>query len=568
MAKKTPDTYAKAKKVIADNAQKVGKTVAREIGLSRMQNMNIVKTLRLETAERQMIILLSIGVLIFANLIVSPLVYRIDLSKGQAYSLSNSTKELLRSLDDRLTITFYASNDLPTQILIVKNEVRAFLNEYDTIGGNNVVVEVKDPSNNEQIDSEARERGLQELQFSQTAQDEFLNIVSFFGISIQYGDKTEVIPQATQVENLEYDISTAIYKTTRDQVPQVGIIGAQTMPPVMAEPMLGQQGDTIGEIRQLLRQQFNVNDVSLTSANSDAPTDGSIANEETASEEVASISATNKAVLIFDDGQKQYSEAEVGAIREYIADGGDVLFFVDRFWGLDQMVPSPANHNLFPLLEEYGIQINADLVMSPPPMAEIIMRRPNEFSPFVYPLWLRTDNFNTDITYFSNVGLLTFPWVSSITKVDANDSDVRDVVYSIEQSWRQTTESPMVSPDEIEEIVVPDRNELQQQLLIAESTHKERGTVMVVPSSRFVMSRFLSQTSQNIPFILNVVNNYASDGKLAGIQSRSVNSYPIKPIPESVRDMFKYSAILLFPILFGVYGALRLTRRAQTKEVA
>ena len=101
---------------------------------------------------------------------------------------------------------------------------------------------------------------------------------------------------------------------------------------------------------------------------------------------------------------------------------------------------------------------------------------------------------------------------------------------------------------------------MKQFDLIVEAEKKDAGQFILIPSSRFVKDQFLTRGQDNVGFILNVVNTYASGGALSGIRSRAVSIAPLKNIPENTKDIVKYGNIF-FPLLFGIFGAMRLLKR-------
>jgi len=88
---------------------------------------------------------------------------------------------------------------------------------------------------------------------------------------------------------------------------------------------------------------------------------------------------------------------------------------------------------------------------------------------------------------------------------------------------------------------------------------------MVLGSSRFILSNYLSRESQNLEFILNVLGDYASDGALSGISSRAVNLYPLPELPENVQEFYKYANIIVLPGIFALYGMWRMWKRNQSR---
>ena len=82
--------------------------------------------------------------------------------------------------------------------------------------------------------------------------------------------------------------------------------------------------------------------------------------------------------------------------------------------------------------------------------------------------------------------------------------------------------------------------------------------MLVIPSSRFLYEQYMSKEEGNLEFILNTVDTVSSNGSLSGIRSRIVSIYPIPDMSDSQKDIDKYTAILLFPLIWGIYGGIRL----------
>ncbi len=174
-----------------------------------------------------------------------------------------------------------------------------------------------------------------------------------------------------------------------------------------------------------------------------------------------------------------------------------------------------------------------------------------------YPLWIKTNSFNLKTSYFGNINQLTFPWVSSLTLNKVKDIQSFSIVDSTKKSWEQTSTDFNLNP---QNIPTPDIKNLKSFILAAES-QKKNSRLVVIPSSRFIQDKYLNQSSSNLEFILNVLNDMASQGTLAGIRSRAISFYPLPDLSDSQKNIFKYGNIILLPILFGIYGGIRLFKR-------
>ena len=84
------------------------------------------------------VFLAIVGVVFLVNYISSVKFYRLDLTSEQRFSLSDSTKTILRELDDIVYVQCYLEgNNFPAGIKRLRNETREMLNEFRAYGGAN-----------------------------------------------------------------------------------------------------------------------------------------------------------------------------------------------------------------------------------------------------------------------------------------------------------------------------------------------------------------------------------------------------------------------------------------------
>jgi len=75
-------------------------------------------------------VLMVIGILVLVNFISVRLFSRLDLTKAGVYTLSDASKNLVRNLDDRITVKAYFTEDLPAPYNNNRRQVLDILNEY------------------------------------------------------------------------------------------------------------------------------------------------------------------------------------------------------------------------------------------------------------------------------------------------------------------------------------------------------------------------------------------------------------------------------------------------------
>lgn len=499
-------------------------------GLKHLKRLNFVKILDLAKVERQLIYGISIVLFIIANLLVSSFSFRYDASYGNAYTLSSSTKKVLKNLDDVVNIKFYVSSDIPTRLIPLKTDVVDLLNEYKKEGRGKMRTKILDPKKDLQALNEAKTAGIPELQFSQLEQDKYAVSSSFFGIALSYGDKKEILPQVTELDSLEYNLTAAIYKMTKKELVKIGIIGR--------EEVFDPSQNPLASFIQTASKQFTIEYVDATVS------------------ATKKLDTSYKTLLVFDTGVKEFGSQEIEALKNYFTQKGKAIFFVDGVWVQDNLTTLPAKHNQSALLSEYGIKIQSNLALST--AAELVNFGNDQVSFLApYPFWLKTGNFDLKSSYFSNIGQLTYPWVSSISLEKKGGMEAKPLVWSTKQSWEQK-DSFVLSPQDVPQ---PQEKDLKQFIITAESKARNGAHIVVVPSSRFILDRYISRGSGNLEFVINLLNDMASDGALSGIRQRIVNFYPVPDLPEPEKDIFKYANILVLPMTFALFGILRLLKR-------
>lgn len=493
-----------------------------------LNGLNILKFLRLKSFEKNAIYVLVFVAFVAINLVVGFLPFRLDFSRGKAYTLSDSTTSLLHHLDDLVTLTFYVSSDLPARLTPVKNDVVDFLNEYKKAGGNKIQIKIVDPKKDPKLAEDAQVIGIPELQFSQLDQDKYALANGFFGIGVVYGSKKGAIPQATDLQNLEFDLTSTIYKLTNKKMQTVGMVG---------DTDLSTGQSKVAALQKVLSQQVDVQSVELGGTG----------------DPLKSV----KTLVVFSDPGQKYSDTELQRLNDYLAKGGKAVIFEDGVAVQDNLQVTEKANNLDSVLSHYGLSVKNNLVLSS--TAEMVNFGNSQVSFFVpYPFWAKTNVFNQATPYFSNVSQLTYPWTSAVQISKKNGVDYIRLVESTPKSWEQVKDFQLTP----QLITTPKENQMKAQLLTAEAKNKKGTDIVLVASSRFADDRFQSQTADNLNFVVNVAGSMASNGALSGIRSRGVNLYPLPELSQTEKDAFKYLNILLLPGLFAAFGLYRFMKRS------
>lgn len=172
--------------------------------------------------------LLGVGLVIAnavaLNLWLAPVTRaRIDLTETGAYSLSSSTKSILKGLDEPLVIRAYLSEKTHPVIQPLIPQLRDLLEEYRIAGGERIRVEIVDPIGKADDMRDAKERYDIKPRALEFATDTGGSVVNaYFAIAIVYGDQHVVLgldeliqDRMTDIGKLEVTLKNPEYQITK-----------------------------------------------------------------------------------------------------------------------------------------------------------------------------------------------------------------------------------------------------------------------------------------------------------------------------------------------------------------
>ena len=175
-------------------------------------------------------LLIFLGILVLVNLLSYKFYYRLDLTSEHQYTFSDATRDILKSLDDPVTITAYFTKKLPTNIQKTREDFRDMLEEYASISGDMVEYRFVDPSKSKDLEEEAMKKGIRPVMINVREKDEIKQQKAFLGAVISLEDRKEVLPFIQPGAALEYELSTAIKKVAIKDKPAVALLSGHGEP--------------------------------------------------------------------------------------------------------------------------------------------------------------------------------------------------------------------------------------------------------------------------------------------------------------------------------------------------
>lgn len=169
-------------------------------------------------------LLLVTAIIIVVNFLSNRFFFRLDVTEDQRYSLSKATKNILRSLEEPVTITAYFSEKLPPQYANLKRDFENMLIEFENISKGMVAYEFVDPAKDETKEQEIVQKGILQAQISGREKDELKIQKAYMGAEVVMGNNSEVISILQSSEGMEYFLTTSIKKLSVQEKPIVGIL--------------------------------------------------------------------------------------------------------------------------------------------------------------------------------------------------------------------------------------------------------------------------------------------------------------------------------------------------------
>jgi len=169
-------------------------------------------------------ILLIIGILVLVNLLSKRFFYRLDLTENKEYTLSNATKDIIRDLEDPVTVTAYFSSEMPQQMEKIKEDFQEMLFEYSTLSNGMIDYEFVDPGESPELEQETMQSGIQPLMIQIREKDQSKQQRVFLGAVLKMGEQQDIIPVLVSGSGMEYTLSTSIKKLSVVEKPSIGLV--------------------------------------------------------------------------------------------------------------------------------------------------------------------------------------------------------------------------------------------------------------------------------------------------------------------------------------------------------
>lgn len=530
-------------------------------------------------------ILVVFGIVAAINFLSSRRFLRADLTDDKRYTVSASTKDVIKRLDDVVTINAYFSRE-PERVKQIRRDVRDVLDEYRAFS-NKLQIDFIDPSEDEAEKNKLQFMGIPEVQMNVIEKDKAQVANVYMGIAVIYEDKKEILPVVQNTFALEYNLTSAILKVTRTEVKTVGFLSGH-------DELDIDDTQRFGDMRRELSKQYTVRKVSIDQGR-----------------EIDKDVAT----LVVAGPKQALTEREKYEIDQFIMRGGRAIFLVDAIQIPEGTLQAqPLTTGLNDLLEHYGVKLGNNLVLDDASQGQLTYTQGYFTVRSDYPYFVRVLNQYRDLSgeiarglsdesiVTSQLESLTLNWASSIELFPKEDDPIEAIALAktTDRSW--TVQSPYnLAPNaqlkppssarkshtvaaslsgvfksfyadkDIPSNETATADEAEGEVQAETATSEDRTTITESDSTQIVVvgnSAFLQFGGQNErTFFLNTIDWLTLGDDLIHIRSHSVTDRPLKEVSGSEKFFLRFVNILGVPLVVVAFGLIRYLLRRRAKRL-
>lgn len=492
-------------------------------------------------------LLIIFAIIVVINFISMNFFFRIDITSDGRYSLSPATKDILRELDETVTITAYFTKDIPANLLSTRQEFKDLLVEFSNLSGGNIVYEFVSPNEDPQLEQQAVQNGIRPVLVSDREKDQITQKKVYIGAMVQIAGEKDIIPIIQPGSMMEYDLASSIKKLSVKEKPRVALLQGHREPGPQA-------------IFQAMEQLMVLYEV--------VPISFSDSIFLTRDFETLAIIAPLDTI----------SPREVELLDDYLAEGGKLFISMNRVSGdLQQGAGYAVGNGLEGWLGSKGINIEEAFVIDANCSMIGVRQQQGGYSmttnmPFPY---LPNITRFADHPITKGLETVMLPFVSPITF--SGDTNIRFTPLAKSSERSGTLPVPLT----FEVTRQWDENDFQApgQVVAAAFEGPISGNplskLVLVANGNFAINGESERPQQlaedNISLLVNSIDWLTDETGLIELRTKAVTSRPLDQVSDSKKTLLRWLNFLIplvLTIVFGViwYQRKRIIRKKRMEE--
>jgi gliding-associated putative ABC transporter substrate-binding component GldG len=490
-------------------------------------------------------IVLVVAILLIANIISQDFFVRLDFSEDKQYTLNQATKDILKNLQEPVTIKAYFSEELPPQVAKIKKDFKELLIEYNNRSKGMLVYEFINPGKNEETEQEAMQAGVQPIMIDVREKDQMKQQKAYMGAIITMGERKEVIPFIQTGAGMEYMLSKAIKKLAIVEKPTLGFIQGH------GEPSIQEIVQAYNELNVL----YNVEPITLT--------------------DTTSIPDRVKTLVIIRP-KDSIPQNQLLQLDQFLAKGGKVLVAASRVnANLQTASSSVLSTGLETWLKGKGLALNEDIVIDASCSTIQVMQNGGGFQmvrQIQFPYIPLIKNFSKTNAIGGGLETLAMPFTSSIDYIGAPSNKYTPIAFTSEKSGAEMLPVYFNVQRNWTQQDFPKRNIVVAAALEGKLAGNLESKIVLIGNGDFIINGKQGQGQQqqqlapdNINLFVNSVDWLSDDTGLIGLRTKQVTARPIEELSDATRATLKWLNFLLPILLIVGYGFFRAQMKRNTR---
>ena len=482
-------------------------------------------------------ILLIVAVLVVLNFLSNNFFFRLDFTADQRYTLSEATKNILKSMDEPITVTAYFTEDLPPDLATTRSDFKDLLIEYANVSKGLVLYEFLDPNKDQESEQKAFQAGVQPVLVQTREKDEATQKKVFMGAVIQLGEKKEVIPFMQPGAAMEYALSTNIKKLSVTDKPFIGILQGH------GEPSL----NAMSQVMESMSILYTVEPVNLDETGDDLK--------------------KYKTIAIIGP-RDTIPDRHFQLLDNYLAGGGNLFIGIDRVDGNLQTVQGNSIETMLERwLSEKGLVVENNFVVDANCGSVGVQQRQSFFNfttQVRFPYLPIIVNFE-DHPITKGLEQVLMPFASSITYTGDTSNYFQSLATTSEKSGTQSTPLYFDINKKWTDNDFPLSKLTVGAVLRGKLTGNTESSIVLFSDGQFMVNGEGQGAQQlakdNVSLMVNAVDFLSDDTGLIDLRTKGVSSRPLDQIDDGKKLFLKWLNFLLPILLIIIYGIIRMQQR-------
>lgn len=481
---------------------------------------------------------LIIGIIVLANLLGNQFFKRFDLTEDKQFTLSNATKDILKNLEEPVTVTAYFTEGLNPEFGKARSDFRDLLIEYANLSKGMVDYEFINPNESEETEQTAQQNGIQPVLISVREKDQTKQQRAYLGAVLKSGEQTDVIPLIQPGSSMEYDLSTTIKKMAVLDKPSVGII----------QGYRSAGANELGAVYQSLGILYNVENLDLNA------------------EEIVPARFRTIAIVA---PQDSIPPAHLAKLDQFLDRGGNLFVGINTVGNQGNGVQGVViNTGLEGWLKAKGVEVENSYLID---QACGSVTVPQQRGPFTINAQVQFPYFpmpNTFADHPITKGLeqIIMPFASPVRYIGTNPADFTPLVYSSKKAGIITAPTTFAIEKNWTASEFPMSNIIMGGILTGKGGNDLPYRIVVIGDGDFPSAAQGRGQSDNASLMTNSIDWLSDDTGLIELRTKGVASRPIEDMEDGQRSFLKWANFLVPIALVMAYGIFRYQARRNRRS--